>query len=177
MKYTNEYEVKRELGIESWRNLSKGKIMKFAAMMPDMDREVALKIVQQFPAFTKFALDIVDAMGKAHEKTLVANKQSTDQVYQALQDTREILKGELDKDGLSPEQKEKILDRLMELARITSQKNTEDKQFLAEALNKVGLVAVAAVALAVAFVGGKLMAESEDRPEASSDDPDSSLEA
>jgi len=177
MKYTNEDQIKRKLGIESWRNLSKSNVIKFAAMMPDMDREVALKIIQQFPAFTKFALEIVDAIGKAHEKTLAANKQSTDHVYQALQDTREILRGELDKDGLSPEDREKIFDRLMELARMASQKNTEDKQFLADALNKMAIVGGAVAALALAFVGGKFVAESGDKPESSSGDPESSLEA
>lgn len=177
MKYTNEDQIKRELGIESWRNLSKSNVIKFAAMMPDMDREVALRIIQQFPAFTKFALDIVDALSRAHEKTLIANKQSTDSFYQALQSTSEILKSELDKDGLSQEYREKILDRLMELARMASQKNTEDKRFLADALNKMVIVGGAAAALALAFVGGKFMAEIGDRPESSHGDPKGSPKA
>jgi len=55
----SEDEVKQELGIESWRNLSKDKVLRFAAMMPDMDTEVALKIVEHFPVFKDFALDVV----------------------------------------------------------------------------------------------------------------------
>lgn len=40
MKYDSEEAVKKALGIETWRNLSKDKIVRFAAMMPDMDTEV-----------------------------------------------------------------------------------------------------------------------------------------
>lgn len=31
-------------------------MLRFAAFMPDMDTEVALKIIEQFPAFKEFAL-------------------------------------------------------------------------------------------------------------------------
>jgi hypothetical protein len=44
-------------------------------------------------------------------------------------------------------------------------------------LNKVLLVGGAALALGVAFVGGKLMGESRDSPETSPDDDDEILEA
>lgn len=44
MSLDSEDEVKKALGIESWRNLSKDRIVKFAAMMPDMGREVTMKI-------------------------------------------------------------------------------------------------------------------------------------
>jgi hypothetical protein len=54
MKYTDEESVKEALGITSRRNLSRQNVVKFAAMMPDMDKELAVKIVEQFPAFTKF---------------------------------------------------------------------------------------------------------------------------
>lgn len=39
MKYKNEIQIKKAMGIESWRNLSRDKVIRFAAMMPDMDKE------------------------------------------------------------------------------------------------------------------------------------------
>lgn len=62
MKYENEAEVKKALGIESFRNLSKGNVMRFAAMMPDMDKDVALRIIETFPEFKDFALNAVQAI-------------------------------------------------------------------------------------------------------------------
>ncbi|MFD9541405.1 hypothetical protein [Streptomyces sp. NPDC060022] len=165
MKYKNEAEIKKVLGIESWRNLSKDKMIRFAAMMPNMDTEVALKIVEQFPAFKDFAKDAVSAIERAHESTLSANSPSQEHVHRACQDIRDILKGELNKDGLSWEEKKFLIEQIQETARLQFQKDSENKQFLDGALKKVLVGATAALALSVAFVGGRVMAEAKDDPE------------
>lgn len=167
MSYKSEGEIKRALGIESWRNLSKDKMIRFAAMMPDMDTEVALKIAEQFPEFAKFAMDAVNAMEKAHKSTLSANKQSQERVHQAFHEIREILKGELSKDDLSPEERRFLIEQIQETGKQEFRKDSENKQFLDGMLRKVLLTAGAAVALGVAFVGGRVTAESKDSPEES----------
>lgn len=165
MKYKDEDEIKRALGIESWRNLSKDKMIRFVAMMPDMGTEVALKIVEQFPAFKDFALDVVEAMKKSHESTVSANAQSQEHVHRAFQDFRDTLKNELDKGDLTWEQRWKIIEKMQEAVREEAQKDSENKRFLDGALRKVLVLGGAAVALGVAFVGGRVMAESNDSPE------------
>ncbi|MEU1792259.1 hypothetical protein ABZ553_41565 [Streptomyces sparsogenes] len=165
MRYKNEAEIMQALGIDSWRNLSKDKMIRFAAMMPDMDTEVALKIVEQFPVFKDFAKDAVDAMEKAHQSTLSANKQSQKHVHRAFREIREILKGELSKDDLSWEEKKFLIEQIQETGRLEFQKDSENKKFLDAALRKVMVGAGAAIGLAVVFVGGKLIAESKDSSE------------
>ncbi|KMS82539.1 MULTISPECIES: hypothetical protein [Streptomyces] len=165
MGYKSEAEIKQALGIESWRHLSKDKMIRFVAMMPEMETEVALKIIEQFPAFKDFAKDAVDTMEKAHESTLSANKQSQEHVHRAFQEIREILKRELNKENLSWEQKKYIIEQIQETGRLEFQKDSENKQFLDGMLKKVVLGAGAALALGVAFVGGRIMAESKDDPE------------
>jgi hypothetical protein len=39
MTYKNEDELKKALEIDTWKNLSRDKMIKFAATMPDMDKE------------------------------------------------------------------------------------------------------------------------------------------
>nr|WP_269302431.1 hypothetical protein [Rhodococcus sp. H36-A4] len=151
----------KQLGIESWRNLSKDKILRFAAIMPDMDTEVTLKIIEQFPAFKEFALDAVKEIEKAHESTLKSNDKSQDQVYKALQDIREILKGELDKDDLNWDQRKFIIEQIQETGKLASQKDSENKQFLSTVLGKVAFFGGSVVALGVVFVGGKIMLEQD----------------
>ncbi|MFJ4469543.1 hypothetical protein ACIP2X_18905 [Streptomyces sp. NPDC089424] len=169
MKYKNEAQIMKALGIESWRNLSKDKMVRFAAMMPNMDTEVALKIVEQFPAFKDFAKDAVSVVERSHQITLSANNQSQEHVHRAWQEVRDILKGELDKDDLSREDKKFLIEQIQETARMQSQKDSENKQFLDGAAKKVLIGAAAAVALTVAFVGGRVTAESEDNTESSQD--------
>lgn len=165
--YKDEDAVKRALGIESWRELSKDKMVRFAAMMPDMDTEVALKIIEQFPVFKDFAKDIVDAMKTAHESTLSANKQSQDHVHRALQEIRGILKEQLDKDDLSWEEKKFLIEKIQETGRLEFEKDSENKRFLDGMFKKVLVGAGAALALGVAFVGGRVMAEGKDGPDGS----------
>lgn len=161
MGYNSEVEIKQALGIETWRNLSKDKMIRFAAMMPDMDTEVALKIIEQFPVFKDFAVDVVDSMEKAQEATLSANVQSQDYVHRAFQDIREILKGELNKDDLSWEKRKYIIEQIQETGRQEFHKDSENKQFLDGVLNKVLVGAGSALLAGLVFVGAKVMADSK----------------
>ncbi|MFJ8049255.1 hypothetical protein [Streptomyces luteogriseus] len=164
MGYKDEDEVKQELGIETWRHLSKDKMMKFVAMMPDMGTEVALKIVEQFPTFKDFAKDALDAITTAHESTLSANTQSQEHVYQALQEEREILRSEINRDDLSREERVEILKQIQENSKMAFQNDSENKKFLSGALNKKLGFVFAVAALAVAFVGGRVAIEGKERP-------------
>ncbi|MFD8739511.1 hypothetical protein ACFV06_32000 [Streptomyces sp. NPDC059618] len=170
MGYKNEAQIMQALEIDSWRHLSKDKMIRFAAMMPDMDTEVALKIVEQFPVFKDFAMDAVNVMEKRHESTLSANKQSQEHVHRAFQEIRQILKNELDKDYLTWEEKKFLIEQIQETGRLELQKDTENKRFLDGMFKKVMIGAGAALALGVVFVGGKIMAESKDSPEESEED-------
>lgn len=169
MGHKSEAEIKQALGIDSWRNLSKDKMIKFAAMMPDMGTEVALKIIEQFPSFKDFATDVVNAIEKSFDSTLSANKQSQEHFHQALQNIREILRGQLGKDDQSWEERKYIIDLIMETGRLESLKDSENKKFLNVGLKTLMAGAVATLALGVAFVGGRVTAESKDSPEGSLD--------
>ena len=53
-RYVNEKAVKFALGIDSFGNVSKDKIMEFASMIPYMDKDVAISIINQFPVYADF---------------------------------------------------------------------------------------------------------------------------
>ena len=46
-RYHSEEAVKKALKIESFRNLTKDKVMEFTSMIPYMEKEVALEIIKQ----------------------------------------------------------------------------------------------------------------------------------
>ncbi|UKA56774.1 hypothetical protein LFT45_23145 (plasmid) [Arthrobacter sp. FW305-BF8] len=165
MRYTNEGQIKQELGIESWRNLSKAKMIKFAMMMPDMDAELALKIVEQFPVFADFATGVVGAMKKMHKTTLFANKESQDRFHESCQQTRDIIQRQLNQDGLSFEERKYYLEQIMEILKLESQKDSENKQFLHAGLKNMLGFAMAGIAFGVVVLGGKATIERKDSPE------------
>ncbi|QNP63626.1 hypothetical protein [Streptomyces genisteinicus] len=169
MRYKNEEQIKKALGIDSWRHLSKDKMVRFVAMMPDMSTEVALRIVEQFPAFKDFAKNAVDMMQKQHESTLAANDRSQEHVHQAFREIREILARELDKGDLTWEQRTYLIEQIQKTGRDQSEKDTESKKFLDTTLGKSLAGVGALAALAVAFVGGRVLAEGNGDSEDSSE--------
>lgn len=159
MKFESEDEIKKALEIDSWKNLSRDKMVRFAAMMPDMDKEVALKVIEQFPEFTKFANEAMDVMEKEYVSTLASNKESQANVHRAFQEIRDILKGELKQDDLSFENRKYIMDLIFETGRMESGKDTENKVWLSGEFKKVLLGFAGGIAMAFVFVGGKFFLE------------------
>ncbi|QFG69503.1 hypothetical protein [Ornithinimicrobium pratense] len=157
MGYSSELEIKRELGIETWRELSKDKLLRFVAMMPDMDTEVALKVVEQFPSFKDFAVEVVGAVETAYESTLKTNERSGDHVHDAYGDIRTILKAELDKGELPWEQRRWLVEQIQETGRQQFIKDSENKRFLDSVLGKVVMGAGGIVVLGLAALGGRVL--------------------
>lgn len=162
MGYKSEAEVKRALGIDSWRSLSKDKVFQFAAMMPEMDTDVALKIIEQLPEYRKLLTDGLELLKEEHETTLKYNSQSQDNVHRAYRDIRETLKGKLERDGLNWEQTKFLIEQMMETARQEAAKDTESKQFLGSLHTKTAITVGAAAVAAIAFVGGRVFLKNGD---------------
>jgi hypothetical protein len=161
----NESAVKRKLGIPNWRNLSKDKVLKFAAAMPEMATEARLKLIEQFPAFKDLGKADIDAVAEAHKSTLAANENSQNHFYKAAQDQRDALQADLGRDDLSWAQRETLHDRLDQNVRQVYEKDSESKQFLGAGMKVVAAAGAAALGLGVVFVGGKLAGASEDGSE------------
>ncbi|MFE9185345.1 hypothetical protein ACFYMB_18705 [Micromonospora haikouensis] len=159
MALDSEDEIKKALNIDSWRNLSKDKVVKFAAMMPDMGADVAMKIIEQFPKFKEFAVDTLNVLEREHGSTLDSNARSQERVHAAYQEIREVLKGQLEREDLSADDRRFLIEQLMETGEKESERDTENKQFLDGLFQKVLVGAGAVVAAGLVFVGGKIMVE------------------
>jgi len=161
MKFSNEIAVMSALGLQSWRNLSKDNVFALASMIPDMDKDVALKIVEQIPELTQLALRALETVEAQHERSLDFNEKSNQRVHASYEDFREILKVELNRE-LTPKQRADIYKLLMESADKQSVKDTENKRFLEGLFSKAAIVgAVLAVGLLAVF-GSLANIESED---------------
>lgn len=152
MRYNNELDVKEVLGIESWRNLSKGAFLRFLTAMPEIDQEVALQLIGQIPEITTFAKVALEDAAKAYEGLLTSNARSMDGLHDLDMSVLAALREELAKD-LTPEERVRVLDQIREVHERAHVKDTENKKFLGEQFEKrlgVGL-AVAAAVVAVVF--------------------------
>lgn len=169
MTFETEDEVKNALGIATWRNLSKDTVVKFAAMRPDIDAEVAKAIVAQFPIYTRLAVDVLTAMRNAHDSAVGANRHSQDQVHDAFAEVREMAREELKRPDLSAEDRRYYHQVAMDTAQKDFEKDSENKRLLDGWLGKTATVAGIVIAAGAAIVGGRAVLQRGENV-ASSDD-------
>lgn len=157
MRYKNEDDIKKALNIDSWKKLSKDKIVEFSTMMPDMDKDVILNRIKQLPEFTKFAFEALNVMQKEHETTTTANKQNQENVHESYQDVRTILGRQLDREDLTQEERNRIYGLLFETLDQESDDDSKNKKFLDGLFNKSVAGTGAIVLTAIVFVGGQVI--------------------
>lgn len=150
---TSEVEIKSALGIESWRNLSKDKFIGFLERLPEVDPEVALKLIDQIPDITMLARGVLDDAEKAYDAALTSNARGQEMVHQVHLERLAILKAELGKD-LTLEERMRVLDDIREVNSNALSKDSENKRFISEQLEKklaaAGLAAAAVIAVVFA---------------------------
>ena len=144
----SEADVKKALGIDSFRNLSKQKVMDFVSMIPYMDKEVAMAIINQFPEYAKMAGEMIIVMKELSNNAFENNNISQAQVAAMYQQVLNSLTEQLKEDDLSFEQKNMITMQMIDTADHMAKKDSENKQFIIEVLRWVGRGA-----LALAFLG------------------------
>ena len=97
-------EVKNALKIDSFRNLSKDKIMEFVSLIPNMDKEVAIKIIEQYPAFAKLSESMVAQLNKMCDTALEKNEESQRLTIQAYKQILDELSNQLHMEDISKEE-------------------------------------------------------------------------
>lgn len=149
---SSEVSGKSTFSIDAFRKL--------VASLPEVSKEVALKIAEQLPELRKIATSAVSRLEKMHKRTLDKNEKSQEHVHEAFGDVRRVLENELNVDDLSWEQRKEIYELLMDTADKDSAKDTENKRLLDTWLKAGGVVAIAALVMIVILAGGKTAADS-----------------
>lgn len=126
----SEEQVKDALQISKFSELSKDKIMEFVSLIPNMDKEVAIAIINQFPAYADSANNMVAQLNDMCDNVIKDNNSSQKDAVEAykviLQDLSELLK----KEDISKEERDEITEKMILVADKISAKDTENKDFL-----------------------------------------------
>lgn len=146
-------EVKNALKIDSFRNLSKDKIMEFVSLIPNMDKEVAIKIIEQYPAFAKLSESMVAQLNKMCDTALEKNEESQRLTIQAYKQILDELSNQLHMEDVSKEEREKITKQMIEIADKISVKDTENKAFIDKMAKYSTGFAIGVVVLGAAILG------------------------
>lgn len=155
MKLNDETSVLQALGIESWRHLSKGSLLEFLGMLPEMDKELVGAVIGQFPEFAGLVGTLVKDMGEACAAALAANIESQRALIALELRRLEVLESELVKD-LTAEQRIWVLEEIRDVYRQATERDARDKQFIAETVRTKLLMNAFAVVAALVFVGARV---------------------
>lgn len=133
--------------------MTKDKVVRFVSMLPYMDPEVAKKALEQFPAFADLARTIVTEYKVIVDTLIKDNASSQNSVYGSCNNILDSLRDELLRDDLTPEERDRIEDKMIEVAKILSEKDSENKKFLTKVMVIVGITVSAVTGAAAAILG------------------------
>lgn len=146
-RYVSEDAVKHALKIDSFRNMSKDKIMQFASMIPYIDREVAIAIINQFPVLADFGKAVISCYMKMCDNMLEKNRESQMAVIQGYQTILDALSKRMDAESITEEERKSITEDMISVADKIAEADLQNKKFLDKIGTKVlwGILGIAAL--------------------------------
>jgi len=171
-KYVNEEAVKHALKIDSFRNLSKDKVMQFASMIPYMDKEVAISIIKQFPVYADFGKVAIEHYTKVCNSILELNKESQNDVIRGYQTILDALSKRMENKDISEQEYRSITNDMIAVADKIAEADLNNKKFLERMSTKILcgiLLFIGAVGAAIginsAFGNGSSLPEIQEEQE------------
>lgn len=172
-RYVSEEAVKHALKIDSFRNLSKDKIMQFASMIPYMDKEVAIAIINQFPEYVSFGKAAIEQYTKMCSDILGNNRESQMAVVKSYQTILDALSKNMEKENLTEMERKAITEDMIVVADKIAEADLNNKKFL----DRMGTKIMLAFAVALGAVGAGIgissaFGNSSSLPELQNEDDD-----
>lgn len=135
--------------------------MEFASLIPNMDKDVAISIINQFPAYAESSRNMIEQYNVMCDKILQSNDDSRRDAVMAYKTVLDDLSSLLKQDGVTPELQEKITDKMILVADKIADLHESNRNFL-EGIIKYGTpliggaLSLGAVILGVNVKGTKL---------------------
>ncbi|MBC5745623.1 hypothetical protein FMM74_019150 [Lachnospiraceae bacterium MD308] len=129
-RYISEKAVKRALKIDSFRNLSKDKVMQFASMIPYTDKEVAIAIINQFPIFADFGKTAISCYVQMCDNILNRNQEVQNAAVQGYQTILDTLSRRMERENITEEERKNITEDMIRVADKIAEIDRQNKKFL-----------------------------------------------
>lgn len=161
-KTLTEQKVLKKLGIEDFRHLTKDKVITMASMLDKMEPEVAKKAIEQFPNFSNTMKEILHEYKESLDRAQEGNAESVKSFYDSCDMIINSLQKELEKDNQTFEERKYIIDKMMEVAKMKGDKDSENKKFILTMV-VTGVVALGTAAtVLLSALGGNTKIEMQD---------------
>ena len=106
-------QVKEYLNIPDFRHLTRDKLIEFVSAIPDIDKEVAIKTIQQFPEFSGYAKVLVAHYETMCDFILKENGSSVQAVMDGYKQTLDVLSDLAKAKNLEPADKRFFAEKMV----------------------------------------------------------------
>lgn len=140
MNYSlDEQKTLQVLGINSFRDATKDKLVQLVSMLPDMSPEVAMKAIEQIPNFANNFTTILSDYKEALQSAITSEDKQLEAIINTRLLTIEKLNVILETDDLTFEQKMLVAEKMSELCDKNSIDHQRHQSFLVEGLKTYGM--------------------------------------
>ena len=149
-------EVKQALGITDFRSIKKEQLIEFVSAVPNMDKEVAMACIAQFPEFKDYSLTIISQLYQLCDKAIESDNKDIQQSIDGYKLILAELQKMLDKRFMSQRRKNKIIKEMVEVTDKIADLERDKIHFKGNVLKLAGAVGSLALALGGALLGLKI---------------------
>ncbi len=125
-----EEQVKQYLGISDFRHLTRDMVVQLVSCIPDVDKEVAIKIIEQFPEFSSYAKEMVIQYRSLCDSILERNSDSVQTVMNGYKQTLDVLSKLAESEGISSEDRRYFAEKMVDVANKMAELDHGNKEFL-----------------------------------------------
>lgn len=123
-------------------------------MYPEMDEEVAKEAIKQFPDFAKNCIQVLDGYKELNSKLCKSNDKSMKEFNDLCELIVKSLTRYLDND-VPFEERKWCIEKMIELAKMVNDKDSENKHFLKDNIEKFVMMGCALWVIGYSLLGGK----------------------
>jgi len=153
-KHWSAKKVLKKIRATDFCNLKTDQIIEFTSYISKMDKEVAVKCIEQFVNFKEQSIEIVKQLYALYDKAIELNKNNSDKSIDAYQAVLDNLSKQLECDNISEEFKTKIIDTMVDVANKINDTVKENRWFLAQIIGINGILAALVFVISFGMLGG-----------------------
>ena len=136
--------------------MARGLVNGVVSMLPQMDPEVAMRALDQFPSFADACSTIIGCLRDGLGTTEDRNAANMDAFNAQTREALNALEAELAKDDLSDEGRRQVVEGILAIIKDVGQRDTANKEFLSGLFQGVLIAAVVTIICVGVPLGLKL---------------------
>lgn len=149
----SEDDVKKALKIKNFRSIPKNKIMEFISLIPKLDKEIAISIINQFPNYADMATKMIGNLIGLCDNAMKDASKGTKEVIESYKSILSTLQQQVSDDNLSYEQKKEVNEQMIQIADKISNENSKRNEIVDNIIKYGGSIVGGALVLGAVILG------------------------